>query len=224
MKYQTLLIAVIFLIAGGLSAQNECKVLIPALNGEYQGGCKKGLANGYGEAKGVDSYKGKFKKGLPNGLGTYTWHNGGVYEGYWKSGKQNGEGVYKISLQDKDSVADGIWKNGEYIGKKQIKPEVVAKESIMSYNFRREGDGNRITIEFRLNGQMNRELEDLDIAISSGSEFRNGANIGYEDVVFPVYIKVRYMSYNAAHTFLHPVLFEFKIEQAGRWNVLINNQ
>ena len=48
-------------------AQNPCKVLMKEISGSYSGECKKGLADGKGEAKGVDRYIGAFKKGLPDG-------------------------------------------------------------------------------------------------------------------------------------------------------------
>jgi hypothetical protein len=54
----------------------NCKVLLPALSGNYEGGCKKGLADGKGKASGTDVYEGEFSKELPHGKGTYTWSNG----------------------------------------------------------------------------------------------------------------------------------------------------
>lgn len=44
------------------AGQSECKVLLPALSGSYEGGCRKGLADGDGVAIGTDTYKGSFKK------------------------------------------------------------------------------------------------------------------------------------------------------------------
>ena len=52
----------LFLLAPQLS-QAQCKVLLEAVSGEYEGGCKKGKADGKGIAKGTDSYEGEFKKG-----------------------------------------------------------------------------------------------------------------------------------------------------------------
>ena len=57
-----------------IMAQSTCQVKLDAINVSYTGECKKGYANGHGEAKGEkDSYKGGFKKGLPHGFGIYTW-------------------------------------------------------------------------------------------------------------------------------------------------------
>lgn len=54
-------------------AQTNCKVLDSDISGSYVGGCKDGLADGKGEARGRDSYVGEFKAGLPHGQGTYVW-------------------------------------------------------------------------------------------------------------------------------------------------------
>ncbi|MDN5211375.1 hypothetical protein QQ020_04915 [Fulvivirgaceae bacterium BMA12] len=96
---------------------SDCKVLTPALEGAYQGDCKKGKADGDGRAKGTDEYEGSFKKGLPHGVGTYTWNNGNSYEGNWKNGKKEGKG--KLFLQRKnggDSTVVGFWSKDKYVG------------------------------------------------------------------------------------------------------------
>ena len=65
-----------FLVLSTISfAQYDCKVKIQNLQGQYNGECKKGLANGQGSAKGVDSYTGEFRKGYPHGFGVYTYEN-----------------------------------------------------------------------------------------------------------------------------------------------------
>ena len=86
----TILLNAVFMLSLNLNAQDDCKVLTEALQGEYTGDCKKGLAHGTGESKGIDIYRGDFKKGLPNGTGTYIWKNGNSYEGEFKDGKRNG--------------------------------------------------------------------------------------------------------------------------------------
>jgi len=50
-----------------LFSQDDCKVLIPEISGQYVGKCKKGLAHGKGLAIGIDRYEGSFKKGYPEG-------------------------------------------------------------------------------------------------------------------------------------------------------------
>ena len=83
-----------------LVAQTDCSVLKPGIDSVYFGKCKKGLAHGKGNAIGVDSYIGRFANGLPDGQGTYTWANGDTYSGSWMAGKQHGEGVFVLKLED----------------------------------------------------------------------------------------------------------------------------
>ncbi len=93
-----------------LFSQQKCKVLMPAISESYDGKCKKGLANGKGIAKGIDTYEGRFSKGFPNGIGIYTWASGNEYVGEWDFGSRHGEGIYKFKYQGKDSIQAGIWK------------------------------------------------------------------------------------------------------------------
>ena len=65
----------------GVSAQTACRVLDSELTGVYQGGCKDGLAEGYGEAKGSAEYRGAFRAGRMQGKGVKTWPSGDRYEG-----------------------------------------------------------------------------------------------------------------------------------------------
>ena len=83
----------ILLFGSLMHAQDQCKVLVPELEGTYIGKCRKGLAHGNGKAVGVDSYEGKFSKGLPNGTGKYTWADGRIFEGEWSKGELDGKGI-----------------------------------------------------------------------------------------------------------------------------------
>jgi len=111
-----MLLSILILSSGYLvhSQQSDCKVIKAEISGTYEGGCKKGLAQGNGIAQGIDRYEGQFIKGLPSGRGTYKWASGVYYEGEWKNGLREGEGkmVYP------DSIVSGIWKEDKYTGKK----------------------------------------------------------------------------------------------------------
>lgn len=214
---------IIILQSSLVFAQDGCKVLVPELQGTYTGKCKKGLANGQGKAVAKDTYEGSFRKGYPHGEGIYKWSTGEVYDGRWKMGERDGEGVYTYQVNGHDTIKKGIWKNDEYKGKKPKPPKVVHKEYVTRYNFRREGDGNRIFIDLRINGNINRDIEDLSIGTTSGSTFENGRSIGVETMIFPVIIKLRYITWNAAHTSKHVCSFEFEIYEPGNWQVDITN-
>ena len=75
---KTGLLLIIVLLSGSLiyAQQGNCRVLLPAISGEYSGGCKNGRAHGKGKARGTDTYEGRFIKGLPSGNATYTWGDG----------------------------------------------------------------------------------------------------------------------------------------------------
>jgi len=220
---QLFLLVVSLVFALLLNAQNDCKVLVPELSGTYVGKCKKGLAHGYGEANGTDSYKGNFKKGLPNGQGVYIWASGSTYDGDWVYGLRDGFGVYTFKYQGRDSIQSGKWDGDIYIGKIYPKPLVMYKEFVTRYSFRRGGDGSRILIDLKLNGQQNKDILDFSLISSSGSQFEMGRSYGLEMVDFPVVIKVKYVSWNAAHSSRHDASFEFEIYEPGNWQVYITN-
>ena len=85
------LLLVILISYNGYSQEN-CKVLKIGIDSLYEGSCKKGLADGPGEAWGKHHYKGDFKKGYPHGNGTIEYNDGSVYKGGWKNGELDGKG------------------------------------------------------------------------------------------------------------------------------------
>jgi hypothetical protein len=118
MMKPAVLILSLFIFSFQKSYSQSCEVLVEALKGHYEGGCKKNKAEGQGTAKGEDSYTGQFKAGLPDGFGKYVWKNGDWYEGHWKKGVREGKGIMKLTAPGtKDSVLDGYWKKDKYIGK-----------------------------------------------------------------------------------------------------------
>jgi len=151
------------------------------------------------------------------------WGSGEKYEGRWKMGLRDGEGIYTFQKNGHDTIQEGIWKDNEYKGKKPKPPKVVHNEYVTRYSFRREGDGNRIFIDLKLNGNINRDILDLTVGTTSGSTFENGRSIGVETMVFPVTIKLRYITWNTAHTSRHTCSFEFIIYEPGNWQVDITN-
>ena len=67
-------------------------------SGYKEGGCKKGLAEGHGTAKGDDTYIGEFKNGQEHGKGTKYFiagfpdeMNGCFYNGTFRNGFPQGE-------------------------------------------------------------------------------------------------------------------------------------
>jgi len=93
-------------------AQQSCTVLDPDLaSGVYSGGCKDGLADGYGEVVGEGSYRGNFSAGKKHGKGIKTLPNGDLYAGEFSDDYRHGKGVYVWS--DKTPWAGDSYE-GEY--------------------------------------------------------------------------------------------------------------
>jgi hypothetical protein len=218
-----LLLVFLYFISIQLFSQDDCKVLVPEIAGQYIGNCKKGLAHGKGLAIGLDRYEGDFKKGFPDGKGTYVWSNGEVYTGEWQKGKRQGFGERTYFNEEDTLLMSGMWDNNEYMGPVPEKPKVLTSDGIERYAFQRQGDGNQITINFFINGSNNISLEDLSVIQSSGTLFRSGGTIGIESISFPLSCKISYYSWNKMHTSRVFSRFEFQITQTGRWVLNIHN-
>jgi len=88
----------------------NCVVLDPELQGRYFGGCKDGLAEGYGQAIGVAEYKGDFRAGRKHGRGTKSWPSSGDrYEGEFKDDRKEGVGTYTWGPRS-------VWAGEKYAG------------------------------------------------------------------------------------------------------------
>lgn len=81
----------------GASAKTACRVLDSEIAGTYSGGCKDGLAEGYGEAKGNAEYRGGFHAGRKQGKGVKIWPSGDRYEGEFVADRKEGVGKYTWS-------------------------------------------------------------------------------------------------------------------------------
>lgn len=82
-------------MALGLPALAEtCRVIDPELQESYQGGCRHGLAQGKGVARGTAVYEGGFSAGLKQGKGAKYWAWGDRFEGRFADDRREGFGVY----------------------------------------------------------------------------------------------------------------------------------
>lgn len=95
----TSLLAVVAVLHSGCAlsggAHRPCKVLDADLaQGAYQGGCRDGLAEGYGEVIGPGAYRGGFRAGKKHGKGVKVMPNGDRYAGEFSDDYRNGQGVY----------------------------------------------------------------------------------------------------------------------------------
>jgi len=212
-----------FLILGSYvyEQQTGCKVKLPEISGSYSGKCKKGLADGEGIAQGIDRYEGHFVKGLPDGTGVYKWVNGSYYEGEWKKGMREGEGKMVYT----NSVVTGFWKANQYLGKTPGSPySIVAIRNVQRYTISKSVEpSNGVRIKLLLGGRDNSEVEDLSLAYTSGTEYRNVGVYGIENYSLPLEVTVRYITWNQLHTRQYDVLFEVTIFASGTWIIDIAN-
>jgi hypothetical protein len=199
-----------------------CRVMVPALEGSYDGACRDGLAQGNGTATGTDRYEGSFRKGLPHGKGTYTWSSGDVYEGQWNNGRREGEGSFRGRVNGRDTVLTGQWKGDRYMGSKPLMPKIILKYNVSDASFYRSGDGNKISVQFIQNGMPN-NVEGLEIVTSSGTETQAGRISMYYDLQFPFHCKINYRSWNSLRTVLYNCTLEFEITQPGSWELKVGN-
>lgn len=111
----------------------DCAVELASLKGSYTGECKKGKAHGKGVAKGTDTYEGTFKAGLPDGEGIYTWSNGDRYNGQFIAGKKEGKGtmLYKRA-NTTDSLVEGYWAKDKYSGKEAAPWRMIFKSKLVT--------------------------------------------------------------------------------------------
>ncbi len=199
-------------------AQDECNVLLSRIGVLYKGTCKKGLADGYGEAIGADHYIGEFKKGYPEGTGTYTWQTGEKYTGEWKKGLRDGEGEYTFKYMDKDTVIFGEWKEDKYIGIKIPDPYIIEyRNGIGRVSCIRVGDRPYVKYVFSRGGVGNLMLQG-----SSGTENIITSFTGYEQVNFPFKGTVKFSAPNSWMTSMIYCELRLTINQPGAWVVTIS--
>lgn len=222
--FRLILINIFMICAFSIYSQEKCKVLLPSISGNYEGKCKNGVANGKGIAVGTDRYEGQFSKGFPQGEGLYTWSNGNTYSGEWFEGKRNGIGIYTIKLNGQDSIQSGLWRNDSYLGPKPKNPVVTYKTSVDRYNFKKNNSPlNRVLINIYQNGNYNKGISNFRMSSSSGQDLQISQSIGYDNVVFPVAIKLTYTTMSKLNTSPYIVIFEFEIYEPGNWTVELFN-
>lgn len=218
MKKLILIVLAVFSFSVLQVKAQDCKVKLEAISGTYEGGCKKKLADGKGEAKGVDTYKGEFKKGLPHGKGIYTWENQNVYDGMFVKGEMEGEG--KFTSKSDNEVITGFWKDNEYVGKEKDPFKVLNRgSSIKSVKARRlSGDRNQVDVVIQNQGKR---ISAKSIAIRKidgnfANILQNGFKKEIQQVNFPFRGMVTVVVTNSRRG-----NFEFKVSQAGHWELTV---
>lgn len=214
------------LITNAVHGQQTCKVLLPRIAALYTGPCKRGLADGKGEASGIDRYTGEFKKGLPHGEGTYFWETGEVYKGEWKKGLREGMGEYFFNIMGRDSVISGMWKDDRYIGEKALPPYVIGyRSNVGRMTFMKmDKDKSYVKYKFSRSGGESASattINDLLMQGSSGTENQSYNFTGFENVTFPFEGKIKFLAPNMLATATLNCEVRLTINEPGGWIVTI---
>lgn len=208
-----------------LSAQENCKVLVPQISGQYVGKCKKGLAHGEGLAIGTDQYEGEFKKGLPHGFGEYKFATGEVYKGEWNKGFKDGIGEFIIidSINNQTITYKGIWNDDLFIGPEINEPIVTAIKTISRHEFHKTGEGRSVNITIYSGAALNENIYYGYCHSTSGSHYYSPAKIKIEMVNFPVTCEIHYRGYDQLSGNLKESFIKFDIPEPGNWTVNLYN-
>ncbi len=220
---------------------NECEVLMPGLEGTYEGECRRGRAHGTGVAEGRDRYEGEFRRGWPHGEGKYTWANGDVYQGEWRNGRREGQGTYEwvtgevyegewkqdmrhgqgeysFFENDSDTTLTGRWVDDEFReGREEREWREVHNRTIDRYRVIERGEGNMIMVRMRtFDGS---EVYNLRIEGDSGHRITISDMTGLAEVDFPTRVIIRYTTWNRMRTALVDASLELEFNKAAEWEV-----
>lgn len=235
MKHISTLVIFVLVCSLGVNAQFDCKVKVKALQGQYNGKCKKGLAHGEGAAKGEDTYKGDFKKGYPHGFGVYAYANGSNYIGHYRQGLRDGYGLMNTISEAGDLIQDyGLWLADSLIapndpkalfkvknrkGVKLIDPKLTRGDAVKS----------QVWINFQVNGVTDKTAVVSKAKISSGKELDTKERslntlVAFDDIEeFPVTFYLEYEIRQANHFEPLECFVEVTLFTKGRWEIDINH-
>ncbi len=214
-------LALIFFSTSASAQEKDCEVRLEGLNTEYKGDCKRGLAHGEGTAKGeIGEYTGKFKKGEPQGLGKISYVNGISYDGEWKAGLKDGEGVMRFP---QDSVLRGFWKEDRYVGEYEYPYEIISNFGSAKMRFKKVNDtGANLQIDFLRQGRFSMgDVVSLSLQNDSGNQ-QVGMINGFFDVVFPFTGRVEAVVNNLTQTMTYRITIDFRIYEPGDYRIVVD--
>lgn len=214
----------LLLFPAAVPAQDRCTVLMKSISDRYVGECNKGLAQGDGEAWGVDHYRGTFKKGFPQGKGTYYYADSSVYEGMWVKGLRHGIGKYTFRYKGADSIQEGHWVDDKFIGKKEdvLGYKLITQRAVERYRIYRISEGNEIRVHLKPITSGTLDVTNLQITGTSGieTEFLN-SQMEFRNCEYPFRLRVTFNKWSKLKTVRVDTSLEVEILRPGVWLVEI---
>lgn len=235
MKKISVLFIFVFVSVFYVQAQFDCTVKVEALQGQYNGECKKGLAHGEGTAKGTDSYVGKFRKGYPHGFGVYTFANGSSYIGNYRQGLKDGYGLLNIITEAGDRMQDyGLWLADSLVVPNDTKAlfHVKNRKGIKVVDpkiTRNKSNENQIWIYFQINGVPDKSVVVSSAEISSGKQMDTRERaldtlVAFDDIEsFPVTFKLKYQISKTDQFEMVECFAEITLFSSGLWEINLNH-
>jgi len=220
MKRLLFFLTMFLLFTVTVNSQDPCTVLMKNIADKYEGGCKNGLADGAGEAWGIDHYLGTFNKGLPHGKGKYEYADGSVYEGSWSKGLRHGSGRFAFKYNGADSIQEGLWTKDEYKGNRATQQEyrIVTMRSVERYRVQRYSDGNEIRVLLKPIDAGSLDVTNLQIVGSSGieTEFLN-SQMEFRNCEYPFRLRITFNKWSKLKTMRVNTSIELEIIKPGVW-------
>jgi hypothetical protein len=239
--FLSILIAVTVIPAIG----QACNVLPVSIFKEYEGDCRKGLAEGKGIARGQNvTYEGDFRKGMPHGEGILKFSDGRTFEGQWRNGEIYGYGeLMNSSREVQKGYFKGTIEEFRYMGEDKSSLagyRILETERLdnATYTFvNSDPQGRRVSIKiFENNIRTITNFEILEITEGVIQLITNAGgrlNAEIERVDFPVTFGIRYIiPYGTQDTKLpgnvdnmnSPRIMRFTIMEPGMWTVAITHR
>lgn len=213
----------LFITATSLS--QNCKVLLPNLDGTYEGECKNKLAHGKGTAKGKETYEGEFRAGLPDGEGKYVYEDGSYYVGEFRKGLRNGEGKMSQFNKETNTITTGKnskWKNDVFVEEiLEKKYKIIENINTMGILFEKP-DEREDKVEIFLGTRS--VLSGVSVTPSSGTSYMSGNNRAIiENIQFPLVVKLSYSATKGVGASTS-VRLDFELQSKGHWKITVNSQ
>jgi hypothetical protein len=117
-----------------------------------------------------------------------------------------------------------LWENDIFIKEMSSSPyKVFIARDIDRYSVKRTGDGNKITLQIFKMGISNVDITDFNFNVDNGMYKQISNKYIYDQLIFPLTVKINYTTTNKLRTREINVVFEVTINEPGEWEIELNN-